>query len=95
MVQTFTRNTVPTKVGVLTVQLTSVPALDKPAGTNPQGGTQQTPPTGRFYLQLLDTDDNEVRIVSGDLVPYLTPAQAQGLVDLMQALRTKAVTEAL
>lgn len=94
MIQTFSKGAVPTRIGDFTIQVASQSVANVPAGTNPQGATQ-TMPRGQFFLQLTDDSGREVRVITGDLVPYLTPAQAQGLVDLMQALRIKAVAEAL
>lgn len=94
MVQAFVRGAVPARVGDITIQITASAAPDIPAGTNPKGAVQQTP-RGAFYLQLQDANGVVVHNPSGDLVPQLTPAFAQGLVDLMQYLRTKAVAEVL
>lgn len=52
-------------------------------------------PTGSFELEVLDTNDNVVKTMAGNLVPELTNAQAQGIVQLMTDLRAKANAEAV
>lgn len=76
---------VPAKAGRITIHITTA--------LNPDGSVSTA--TGNFELQLVDAAGNDVRTISGDLVPQLTPAQQQGAVDLMTALRVKANAEAV
>lgn len=62
---------------------------------NDPTGATVLQPSGSFELQLLDSNLNVVRAASGNLAPQLTAAQQQQVQNLMQALRTKAQTEAL
>jgi len=48
-----------------------------------------------FFVRVLNQNGELYRELSGDLVPHLTTAQINGLVQLMQALRALAVAEIL
>lgn len=48
-----------------------------------------------FFVRVLNQNGNSFKELTGDLVPHLTPAQVNGLVQLMQDLRALAVSEIL
>ena len=47
------------------------------------------------YSVQVKYDDGEIKVLTGDLVPHLTPAQITGLMDFMDIMRTKAEEEML
>lgn len=80
----FTKEPVrtPTAIADLEVTLFS----PDPLGTAPSGAT--------FNVQVRYST-GEIRNLTGDLVPHLTPAQITSLQNFMAAMRTKAVAEIL
>ena len=40
-------------------------------------------------------DDGSIKVMTGNLVPHLTPAQVTGLMDFVDAMRIKAESEIL
>ena len=48
-----------------------------------------------FFVRVLNQNGNLFKEMSGDLVPHLTTAQRDGLIQLMQDLRALAVSEIL
>ena len=50
--------------------------------------------SAHFQVQILMSDGRELSR-RGDLVPHITPAQRQGLLDFMDSLRTQAANEIL
>lgn len=85
----FSRITAPTKIGRIAIHIYS--ELDP----NDATGATVLNPTGAFELQLLDANLDIVKSASGNLAPQLTATQQQQILNLMQALRAKATSEAL
>jgi hypothetical protein len=48
-----------------------------------------------FFVQVFNQNGELFREISGDLAPHLSTAQRNGLIQLMQDMRAKAVAEIL
>jgi hypothetical protein len=73
---------VPTRAGRITLVISSMP---DPA--NMDNGLQ---PTGSFECEILDANNNPIRVKAGDAVPELTNTEKQNIVNLMTGVRTRA-----
>ncbi len=83
---------VPVAIEGIQVTLTDSPAVGDPG--DPVGG-YRPPIQAAHYRVEVRMDNGEVRELQGDLVPYLTQAQIDGLLGFMVDLRLKAEAEIL
>ncbi len=74
---------VPTAIEDISITLTDYIATDEPARQ-----------TAEYSVQV-HYDDDEIKVLTGDLVPHLTPAQITALMGFMDDLRVKAGAEIL
>lgn len=73
---------VPTSIGPMKIKLFDLNG--QPAGMS-----------AAYTLEVLDQNGRELKVLSGDLVPHLTPAQINGLLQFMADLRAQAIAQVL
>lgn len=72
------------KIGEVTIRV-----IDRPARAVPVPATPATTSI-EYAIEALADDGNGVDVLTGDLTPYLSPAQITAIKNLATAIRTKA-----
>jgi len=83
---------IPAAIGDISVVLIDCETAPLDADGNPQEDLRQQV---RFEVQVKDANGEIIQMMTGNLVPHLTPVQITELRSFLNAIRTKAETEIL